>query len=272
MEQALNQTIVTVAATQQVPANQPAAGAEQPAFDTTLVSAMDVLSAECAQWEAGAYATATEGLYKLLARCLELYQTNFLQGTTAQRSAFRKELIQRLTAAGIRITKSSLTMTMFIRYVFKSDRRRAQGYSYVLRAAVEQGISAAEFADFVRQGGGVEEIRRKMVLSEQAQLRRTQRDEAKQDVEAELEDGAKNPLTEIDAPEGIEIGSYCLVLGVGTPDRRIGLVKVLGKTPQALLERIKLLLANEKLEAIDQQAQHNAELAAMTAPAQRLAA
>jgi hypothetical protein len=240
--------------------------AQQTLFDTPLVNALDVLSADCAQWEAGAYTTATEGLYELLGRCLTIYRSHFIQGTPGERTAFRKALMTRIQTAGVRVTKSTMTLTMFVRYIFKSDRRRAHGYSYVLRAAVEQDIAAEGFAEFVRQAGGIEELRRKMVISEEAAARRQLKQDAKADIEAEIEDATLNPFAEIDAPDDVDLGTFCLVLGVGAAPGRIGLVKVLGNTPKSILERIKQLMANHKLELAAQQPQHNEELSAMKAP------
>ena len=153
-------------------AKQAAIAKQALVFTNSLVSELDQLAEACAAWEAGAFATANEGLYSLLASCLAIYKTRFINGGKEDQKALRTELVGRLGAAGIRAKKSTMTMTLLIRFIFKADSRRAHAYSYVMRAALEAGIEAAQLPDFIRAAGGVEEIRREAVISADAAKRR----------------------------------------------------------------------------------------------------
>jgi hypothetical protein len=133
------------------------------AFANTIVQQLDVLSARRDQWEKTDYKKANDGLYALLADCLDVFNARFVKGSPDDQIALRRSLMQRLQADGIRVVKTSTTLTMLARFVFNSDRKRAQGYGYVLAAAVSHKVQAADFAAWVFKQGGLEEIKRLMV-------------------------------------------------------------------------------------------------------------
>ena len=237
-------------------------------FTDSLVSELDQLADACAAWEAGAFATANEGLYSLLASCLSIYSNRFLKGSDDDRKALRTELVNRLRANGIGAKKSTMTMTLLIRFIFKADSRRAHAYSYVMRAALEAGVAAAQLPDFIRAAGGVEEIRRKAVVSEEAAKRREAVAAARQNVELAIELATVNPLAVIDAPKGVELGNYCLVVGLPQPDKTIALVTVLGAAPDHMVDRIKTILAKQSIDRAAEVELGQMEALNMTAPTQ----
>lgn len=109
-------------------------------------------------WEQGALRTSNEQLYALLAKCYALYGE--LCGSTAAAKANRAELENFISKSGYRFLESTHTLTKVVKCVFGVDRRRVSTYSLVLREALTQKKTAAEIADFIVAGGGVEEIRR----------------------------------------------------------------------------------------------------------------
>lgn len=143
-----------------------AAKAEQ--FAASIAQQLDGLSVRRKQWETTDYKKANDGLYELLSECLAIYKSRFEQGSDSDKKALRVSLVQRLQADGIRVVKTSTTLTMLARFVFNSDRKRAQGYGYVLAAAVSHQVDAKDFAAWVVQQGGLEEIKRKMIKKPEA--------------------------------------------------------------------------------------------------------
>lgn len=137
--------------------------ADNLAFAKSIVQQLDVLSVRRREWEATDYRKANDGLYALLADCLDVYNARFVKGSLDDQKALRRSLIERLQADNVRVVKTSTTLTMLARFVFNSDRKRAQGYGYVLAAAVSHGIQAAGFPAWVVGEGGIEEIKRLMV-------------------------------------------------------------------------------------------------------------
>ena len=157
------------------------------AITTAILQQLDALSVRRQKWETTDYAKANVGLYALLAECLDVFGNRFIKGSEEERKELRASLMERLVADGIRVVKTSTTLTMFARFVFNSDRKRAQGYSYVLSAAVSHEVTAAGFAGWVVAQGGLEEIKRKMVKSEQAKARQLAVETATTSVKGDLE-------------------------------------------------------------------------------------
>ncbi len=184
--------------------------ADNLAFANTIVQQLDVLSARRDQWEKSDYKKANDGLYALLAGCLEVFNARFVKGSAEDQVALRRALIQRLVADGIRVVKTSTTLTMLARFVFNSDRKRAQGYGYVLAAAVSHQVQAADFPDWVFKQGGLEEIKRLMVKKPEAIAKQQAVLAATVTVKSSLEDNAVKPLAHVDL-SGLT-GQYAVLL------------------------------------------------------------
>ena len=60
---------------------------------------------------------------------------------------------------GLDLSKTKHTIAKIVQCVFGKDRRRVSAYSIVLRAALAEGVGVLDFPAFVRNRGGVEEIR-----------------------------------------------------------------------------------------------------------------
>lgn len=232
-----------------------------------LVAKLDGLSAKCDAWEHGIYQTATDALYELLAECLDIYQQDFIKATDDVKAALRLELVNRLQSAGIRVFKTTLTMHLLVRYVFKSDRRRAHVYGYVLRAAVADGIAGWMLPDYIRSAGGVEEIRRKQVVKEETLKAREQLAAAVAWVIAEIEQNSVSPLGVIDAPTGEDFKDFCVVLGKPRGDGTIALVSVLSDVSESMLKQFTEKVAKVRVSQVALKAQVNKEAGSMLEPA-----
>ena len=206
-------------------------------FTQSLVARLDDISEQRKLWESTDYAKANEGLYALLSQCLSVYASEFLGGSDAARKALRAELTDRLTAGGVRVQRNSTTLTMFVRYVFGSDRKRAQGYAYVIAAAVSHKVSAAAMPDWIRSSGGIEEIKRQVVKSAEALARQQALQAARDTVSAELALAEQAPLGQLSLA-GVT-GDYAVLLVRPGID---GLLSVVGTLSNANESVVKLLL------------------------------
>ena len=212
-------------------------------FAVSIVQQLDVLSVRREQWEATDYKKANDGLYALLADCLDVFQARFVNGTDEEQKALRTSLMQRLQADGIRVVKTSTTLTMLARYVFNSDRKRAQGYGYVLAAAVSHGVEAKDFAAWVVQQGGLEEIKRLMVKSEQAKARQAAVQAATVEVKGELELNTLQPLAHVDIG-GLK-GKYAVLLAKPNVAGGVDIVGSLSEVNDALVNALILRMAKQ---------------------------
>ena len=211
------------------------------AITTAILQQLDALSVRRQKWETTDYAKANVGLYALLAECLDVFGNRFIKGS--ERKELRASLMERLVADGIRVVKTSTTLTMFARFVFNSDRKRAQGYSYVLSAAVSHEVTAAGFAGWVVAQGGLEEIKRKMVKSEQAKARQLAVETATTSVKGDLELNTLQPLAHV----GIKnvSGTYAVLLAKPNVNGGVDIIGSLSDANDALVNALILRMAKK---------------------------
>jgi hypothetical protein len=118
---------------------------------------LDALSAKSNEWANNAYKTSTEQLYGMLQECYCLYKAMEVQSSEA--AALRQGLTKYVQEKGYKFTKGTHSLTKIVKCVFGFDRRRVSAYSIVLRSALAKGVGMLELANFVRDAGGVEEVR-----------------------------------------------------------------------------------------------------------------
>ena len=227
--------------------------ADNLAFANTIVQQLDVLSVRRKEWEATDYKKANHGLYALLGECLGVFNERFVSGTDDDKKALRISLIQRLQEDGIRVVKTSTTLTMLARFVFNSDRKRAQGYSYVLAAAVSHSIKASEFAEWVVKQGGIEEVKRLMVKSEKSQIKQAAVIAATAVVKGSLELNALQPLAHVGL-NGLT-GNYAVLLVKPNVEGGADIVGSLSDVNDSLVNALILRMAKEQVakEEVDKE-------------------
>lgn len=219
-------------------------------FAAAIVQQLDDLSVRRQEWEATDYKKANEGLYALLADCLNILLERFLKGSHNEQKALRQSLVQRLQADGIRVVKTTTTLTMLTRYVFNSDRKRAQGYGYVLAAAVSHGIKPTDFAAWVVEQGGIEEIKRKMVKSAAAQARQAAMAQATTAVMGDLELNALQPLAHVSI--GGLTGNYAVLLAKPNVMGGADIIGSLGDVSDGLVKALILRMAKEHVKTAEE--------------------
>lgn len=110
------------------------------------------------EWENNAYRKSNEQLYALLASCYRMYTTMCLDNDTAKQ--LRKDLNDYIESNKLTFKKSTHTLVRIVRCVFgEADKRRISTYGIVLRSAFSQQIDSAKLVDFIKQYGGVQEIK-----------------------------------------------------------------------------------------------------------------
>ena len=115
------------------------------------------LIAEKDAWFTNAYKTSNEQLYALLGKCYGFYE-QFKQSREVA-TKLGKELDAYIAEKGYKFSSGSHTLTKIVKCVFGTDRRRVSAYSIVLRTALAKQIKVSELANFIRESGGVEEVR-----------------------------------------------------------------------------------------------------------------
>lgn len=119
---------------------------------------IDRLVSERETWEVSELANSNQKLYGLLQSCLALHNT--MVGSDALAKALRKGLSNYITRKNYPFRDSTPLMTKIVKCVFGVDRRRVHSYATALLAAKEKRISIIELPRWLKEQGGVEEVRR----------------------------------------------------------------------------------------------------------------
>lgn len=120
-------------------------------------SELERLATAKSEWEATAYRTSNDQLYALLQRCYGLYHKMCAHPDTAKQ--LKADVDKYLVDKGAKCNSSSHTLTKIVKAVFGADRRRVSAYSIALRAALASKVAVADIPQYIRNSGGVEELR-----------------------------------------------------------------------------------------------------------------
>ena len=123
----------------------------------TAYASIEQLVIEREVWEQSVYRTSNDMLYALLQKCYGLYKS--MEGMSADAIVLRSGLTDYINLKNIKCTSTSHTVVKIVKCVFGDDRRRASAYGIVLRAALAEKKALADIPTFIRDNGGVEEIR-----------------------------------------------------------------------------------------------------------------
>lgn len=113
----------------------------------------DDLIQRCNVWNSGAYKTANDQLYELLADTYELY-LQIVNGDHDTRKQFNNLLKDRKVS----FQDNTPIQTRVVRLVFSIDRKRAYTYANVLRLARLENKKKDELPSWIRAFGGVQEV------------------------------------------------------------------------------------------------------------------
>jgi hypothetical protein len=183
-------------------------------------------------WQTNEYARSNKRLYEILAEVLKMYEQVSGENNTDLRRETVKQMKRQLDSAGVRIQTNTLTITLFVRYVFRTDRQRALNYSRTIQAAITAGIVPDNLAEFIENSGGVEQCKKKFIKSETTEARAKAIESAKELVEEQLEEAETKPLTTFKVDESFVKDThgegYVMILAKADMD---GTVKVLAAVP-----------------------------------------
>jgi hypothetical protein len=179
----------------------------------TIVATADKLVEQREQWQQNEYARSNARLYEILSSVLAMWQQ--VKDDRELRIETVKQMKAALTAAGVRVQMNTLALTLFVRYVFRTDRNRAMNYSRTLQAAMAAGIDSKDLADFIERSGGVEECKRQMSKSEAVLAKEQAIESAMTLVEEQLESSYSAPLATFkvspDYVQGLQSGYMFLM-------------------------------------------------------------
>jgi len=129
----------------------------------SIINQADLLVKQREDFEVNEYARSNKRLYEILAEVLKMYEQASVSKTVLTEAV--KQMKDKLETAKVRVQTNTLALTLFVRYVFRTDRQRSLNYSRTLQAAIQQNISATKLAQFIEDCGGVEQCKKKFTKS-----------------------------------------------------------------------------------------------------------
>jgi hypothetical protein len=133
-----------------------------------IVEKADALVKKRETFELTTLARSNDELYGILSEVYALFKS-------AVEEKHLKEVLVKMKAAlktkNIKVQVNSPALTVFVRYVFNSDRKRAYNYASTLMAAVQSNIEPANLAEFIKSKSGVEECKKEYKKTDDAKAR-----------------------------------------------------------------------------------------------------
>jgi hypothetical protein len=117
----------------------------------------DQLTFEREAWENNALRTSNEQLYSILQKCYQTYKA--MSSDAPEAKVLREALRDYINSKGLKFKDGTHTIVKIVKCVFGDNRRRVSAYGIVLRSALAQNIFPTDIPAFIRENGGVEEIR-----------------------------------------------------------------------------------------------------------------
>ena len=196
---------------------------------SSLMVTLNALVAERETFEREEYARSNAKLYEILSKVYATYMQAKSSGTIyTETIRLMKETLQN---SGERIQLNTPAINLFVRYVFRSSRQRIHGYGRTLQAAYAKNIAPEALAQFIADGGGVEECKKDFVPGAKA-LERKAKIASAIDMVNEQIDNSTVCLAEVKVPAEWVAGTHGeeMTFLVGKADKN-GKVRVTSVVP-----------------------------------------
>jgi len=205
-------------------------GSKSVASATEIVNKADALVKQRQDFEQNEYARSNQRLYELLAEVLEMYELATSSKTVLVETV--RQMKEKLEADKVRIQTNTLALTLFVRYVFRTDRQRSMNYSRTLQAAIQQSITAKQLAQFIEDCGGVESCKKQFTKTSKVVAKEASIANNMGLVDERLAEAVLNPLATFKVPDTFVSETYNkdFVFVIGKADKQ-GNIKALGTVP-----------------------------------------
>jgi len=125
---------------------------------TSIIERADSLVREREDFEGKEYARSNARLYSILGEVLQMYLDASISKTLLKTTIEKMKAV--LKENNIRVQTNTVALTLFVRYVFRTDRQRSMNYSRTLDAAIKNKISPSSLPQFIEDCGGVESCKK----------------------------------------------------------------------------------------------------------------
>lgn len=134
-----------------------------------VVGEANKLSGLREQFETQELARSNKALYGILTNVYELFCKATADGCIKESVI---EMRKQLKLRGIKVQTNSPALTVFVRFIFNSDRKRAYNYASTLMAAAQAEVKPEHLTTFIEGKNGVEECKKEYKMKEETKLRK----------------------------------------------------------------------------------------------------
>jgi hypothetical protein len=239
----LNNTKVTISATTK------ATEAKEVALSTTAVikRANELVKAR-EKFETETLARSNKELYGILSEVYDLF-TNASKDLACLKETV-KEMKAGLSKRNVKVQSNSPALTVFVRYVFNSDRKRAYNYTRTLMAAIQANTPLNKFSEFIESKGGVEECKKNFVKKIETVQKELAIKEATAEMTATLQTMEAEEVVHM-SDSSVHFSDGCdfvYVIARQTAKDKLELLRVIPKTTKALENSAIKELAKDLIE------------------------
>jgi hypothetical protein len=198
-----------------------------------IMGKVEALCSVREKYETETLARSNKELYSILSDVYKLFlqavREDCLKAAVTQ---MRAVLVKR----GMRVQKNTNALTLFVRYVFNNDRKRAYNYASTLQAALQAEVDADVLAEFIESKNGVEECKREFRKSDETKSKEAQLADARVCVVDELSGMKAQQVVKL-AGARAELADgtrFVFVVARANADGTLELLRVVNKTTVAM--------------------------------------
>jgi hypothetical protein len=212
-----------------------------------VIKTANALCAVREKFETETLARSNKELYGILADVYRLFMQAVSKKCLKETA---KSMRDNLKKRGIRVQNNTNALTVFVRYVFNNDRKRAYNYASTLQAALQANVEADGLAEFIESKNGVEECKREFRKSDETKSKEAQLTAAAACVIDELGNMEAQQVVKLaDARVELAEGTkFVFVVARENADGMLELLQVVNKTTVAMQNAAVKELAKRYVE------------------------
>jgi hypothetical protein len=134
----------------------------------SVIAEATKLIVERKKFETEELARSNKALYALLTKVYGLFKSAVKEGCIQEAVI---EMRNELKKRNVKVQSNTPAITVFVRFIFNSDRKRAYNYASTLMAAAQAEIEPAQLAAFIEGKNGVEECKKEFKKKDETRLK-----------------------------------------------------------------------------------------------------
>jgi len=123
---------------------------------SNIINTADKIFGERERFETVTLAKTNEELYGILSKVYTLYND------AESKECMKDTVLQmkdKLAGREMQVQKNTPALTVFVRYIFNCDRKRAYKYVQVIKSAIQKNVDPTLLENYINENNGIEKIK-----------------------------------------------------------------------------------------------------------------